>query len=342
MARGPIPAVAGVPFMASPAPRRRGRSRWKRWVPVVVGLVLLALAPILAHAQEPDSVVVTWTAPGDDGHAGRATAYDLRYSESQIDASNFDAASPVGGLPAPAANGARQSVTVRDLTHGTVYFFAIRAVDDAGNWSPISNVLRWDWTLDTAPPSAPSGGGAESHDGTILVTWQPNTEADLAGYRVYRATQATGPWTALNSTPIVGTEFVDTDVPDAPMVWYQVAAVDASGNESAHSGTISVALQSLTTAAAIEPGYPNPSRASSIVHIPVTLPSGGTTHAVVDVLDSGGRRVRRIEIVDLSPGRQEVQWDGTNDAGREVAPGVYRAWLIAGSSRSSIRLVRVP
>ena len=37
-----------------------------------------------------------------------------------------------------------------------------------------------------------------------------------------------------------------------------------------------------------------------------------------------------------------VGWDGRNDAGAEVAPGVYRAWLIDGDRRTSIKLARQP
>jgi chitodextrinase len=334
---------AGTPFVSGSVTRgARGRPFWRRWFPVFACLLLLALAPALAHSQGADTVVVTWTAPGDDGRAGTATSYDLRMSETPITDANFLSAAAVAGVPAPAASGTRQSVTVRSLTRGTTYWFAIRATDDVGNVSPISNVLRWDWTLDTSPPSTPRGGNGSRHDRVVQITWQANAEADLAGYRVYRATASAGPYTQLTSAPIVETQYEDAAVPDVPEVWYQVTAVDATGNESARSGAIAVELQTTAAESAIQPGYPNPSRADDAVRIPVVLPSSGAASAVVDVLDSGGHRVRRIEITDLSPGRQEVQWDGRNDAGRVVAPGVYRAWLIAGGTRSSIRLVRVP
>jgi flagellar hook assembly protein FlgD len=52
--------------------------------------------------------------------------------------------------------------------------------------------------------------------------------------------------------------------------------------------------------------------------------------------------VRRLELQGLGSGPATVDWDGQNDAGREVAPGVYRAWLIVGDTRKVIRLVRVP
>jgi flagellar hook assembly protein FlgD len=64
--------------------------------------------------------------------------------------------------------------------------------------------------------------------------------------------------------------------------------------------------------------------------------------ARVDVVDAAGHLVRRLDLRSLPPGHQEVEWDGRNDAGRTVAPGPYRAWLVAGDQRVGIRLVRVP
>ena len=62
--------------------------------------LLLALAPAIAHAQA-DTLVLVWTAPGDDGAVGTATNYDLRMSTAPIDGSNFTSALQIGGMPAP-------------------------------------------------------------------------------------------------------------------------------------------------------------------------------------------------------------------------------------------------
>lgn len=335
--------VARRPFMSVAAPRPKRDHHFARhllWI--VAGILLLGLIPLVVHAQEIDSMVVTWTAEGDDGSIGAATAYDLRFSESPINASNFEAATAVPQVPAPGASGTRQRVTVRGLTRGTTYYLAIRSVDDAGNWSGISNVLRWDWVIDSAPPGIPGGVSVERSGASVRVAWTPGTEPDLRGYNVYRGTQAGGPFTALTATPLSTPEYMDADVPaDVTMVWYQVTAVDVAGNESARSAAISIGLTVSTTAFTLESAYPNPSRASDPVQIPIVVPAGASGAAIVDVVDAGGRRVRRLE-VSLGPGRQEVEWDGKNDAGRVVAPGVYRAWLIAGGTRTSIRLLRAP
>ena len=108
------------------------------------------------------SLVLTWVAPGDDGTAGRAQAYDLRWSNAPISAANFASATPVSPQPAPASGGTAQSYLVQSLTPGTSYYFAIKAVDEAGNWSGLSNVAHATTTLaDVQPPAAIRDLGAQ-------------------------------------------------------------------------------------------------------------------------------------------------------------------------------------
>ena len=97
-----------------------------------------------------------------------------------------------------------------------------------------------------------------------------------------------------------------------------------------------------TAGISVAESYPNPSSVYAPVNIPVTVPPGGLTDVSVEILDSGSRRVRRLEVGAMSAGTQDIVWDGKNDSGRVCAPGVYRGWVISGSERQSIRLVRVP
>ena len=50
---------------------RSPRTGWSHWFPYVVFLLILLLAPVIAYAQTADTVVVRWTAPGDDGGSRR-------------------------------------------------------------------------------------------------------------------------------------------------------------------------------------------------------------------------------------------------------------------------------
>lgn len=81
------------------------------------------------------TAVLSWPAGGDDCNSGTAIAYELRMSPLPITESNFMAAPLVSAGPAtPPPSCYRQA----GLAPCSNYYFAIRHVDDAGNFSPIT------------------------------------------------------------------------------------------------------------------------------------------------------------------------------------------------------------
>ncbi len=87
-----------------------------------------------------DSISLKWTATGDDGSVGTAHLYDLRYrTDGPVTEGNWDTATQVSGEPTPQPFGSLESFTVTPLWPDTEYHFAIKAVDEAGNPSGISN-----------------------------------------------------------------------------------------------------------------------------------------------------------------------------------------------------------
>jgi subtilisin family serine protease len=84
------------------------------------------------------SATLAWTATGDDGQQGQAMFYEIRYSQNEITDENFDRASKVKIAPFPKTTGTAESWTIQDVSSG-MFFFAIRAIDNVGNKSPISN-----------------------------------------------------------------------------------------------------------------------------------------------------------------------------------------------------------
>jgi hypothetical protein len=315
-------------------------------------LLLLALTapsvtppPVHAQGAGTDTLKIQWTAPGDDGNTGTATSYEVRLSNSSITESNWANAALVSGAPVPLPAGTRQSMVVRGLTYGVTYYFAIKAIDDAGNRAPISNVVRWDWILDTAPPQAPTGlATAVQSNTSVRVTWTANGEPDLSSYTVYRTLEPGGSFEVVAAS-LTGTSYVDSSIPDGtPNVWYQVTATDQSGNESAHSASASATLASATGATAwnLSAAYPNPGPISAPVNIPIDVPPAGPGTAHLQITDGGGRVIRLIDLTGLLSGPQTVQWDGRNFAGRLTSPGVYTAWLVGADKARSLKIVRVP
>jgi len=112
------------------------------------GITTLALVSVTGT-----SMTVRWNAPGDDGSTGTATSYDIRYSTSAITSANFGSATQVTGEPTPLVAGTQQSFTISGLSGSRTYYVAMKATDDAGNVSVLSNVVSGT-TSDTVPPAA--------------------------------------------------------------------------------------------------------------------------------------------------------------------------------------------
>lgn len=89
-----------------------------------------------AHGE----VDLSWTAPGDDENIGIAAYYVVKYSIAPITETNWPSATTVADPPAPLESGTFQSFTVDGLDEGETYYFGIKAYDEAGNVSPLSNV----------------------------------------------------------------------------------------------------------------------------------------------------------------------------------------------------------
>jgi fibronectin type III domain protein len=112
-----------------------------------------AITTLALQSVTGTSITVRWNAPGDDGTTGTATSYDIRYSTTAITSSNWATATQATGEPAPLVAGTQQTFTVSGLSGSRTYYIAIKATDDAGNISALSNVLSAT-TSDTVPPAA--------------------------------------------------------------------------------------------------------------------------------------------------------------------------------------------
>ncbi|MBN2185489.1 MAG: S8 family serine peptidase [Candidatus Krumholzibacteriota bacterium] len=80
-------------------------------------------------------VELEWTATGDDGGAGTASAYEFRYSTSPIrNISQFEKASPVESVPDPQPAGSKERFIIDGLEQGTTYYIAFRVFDEWGSY----------------------------------------------------------------------------------------------------------------------------------------------------------------------------------------------------------------
>ena len=94
---------------------------------------------------------------------------------------------------------------------------------------------------DVFPPSVPTGLVAvPAYAGkvpAIDLSWDPDVEARVAGYRVYRR-EGTGAWQRLTAELVTTAAYRDTAVLAGRTYTYRVTAVSTAGNESAAGGDV--------------------------------------------------------------------------------------------------------
>jgi cellulose 1,4-beta-cellobiosidase len=122
------------------------------------------------------------------------------------------------------------------VTNGTTYHYKVAAVDSYGYASEPSNPVSAT-PADNTPPAAPTGLAATAGNATVALDWTDSTEADLAGYRVFRS-NVSGSGFSLVASPSAST-FTDNSVSNGSTYFYTVAAIDTAGNISAPSSQIS-------------------------------------------------------------------------------------------------------
>jgi len=138
----------------------------------------------------------------------------------------------------------------RDIRFGETYEYraqrvvrvtiADQTLELAGALSPPLRIHA----VNVFPPAVPGGlvavanSAANGEPESIDLSWQPDTEADLAGYIVYRR-EGGEPWQRISPAElVVGPAFQDAHVEPGHTYEYAVSAVDQDGLESARSAAV--------------------------------------------------------------------------------------------------------
>lgn len=94
-------------------------------------------------------------------------------------------------------------------------------------------------TVDTVPPATPTGIALDQTNTAVLISWDANSEADLAGYVLERSLDDGTTWEEMGSGVLTSNGYSDYKYPHAD---YRVAAVDESQNQSAYSDEVAFSL----------------------------------------------------------------------------------------------------
>lgn len=218
--------------------------------------------------------------------------------------------------------------------------FRVEAVAYLGSTSP-----HWwsapdsGYSVDDLAPAAPAAFAGVYVSGTSSLSWNPNGEPDLAGYRLHRGSSIGFVPSPVNrvASP-VGTSWVDS--PGSAFV-YKLLAVDVHGNTSPVATWFPAALldaPSPTAAGfAFAPPSPNPARGATTLRF--VLPAAGRVRLAL--YDASGRIVRTVRDGELAAGEHAARLELTDDAGRTLAPGLYLARLSGPDGERTRRIVAV-
>ena len=172
-------------------------------------------------------VMLSWTAPARDTNNNELTGLaSFEIYRSRGNNTSFALIATV--------TSDQVSYTDTSIELLTTYFYAIRAVDQAGNAGPRSQPVSVTTKGFAIPRNVQAAGGEQK----ITLTWAANTEPELTGYEILRYTDPT------QATPdrvfsSILTTYVDTPVTaDRPFV-YRVRAVGPSNVKSELSAPVS-------------------------------------------------------------------------------------------------------
>ncbi len=300
----------------------------------------LAAAPAMGRA---DTISLSWTATGDDGSSGRASAYELRYSDQPVVGGDttgwWSGASTAGVLPAPATAGTRETYTMSGLTTGTSYYFVLRVADEVPNWSTYSNVRQK--TAGGGTLATPASFTARAVGGGVELTWEEPASGAGSGYHLYR-NDSSGGDSLVATLAVSTTSWSDTSVAGGLTYRYTLATYLASAEGVPAIATISVPTDLLAGTSTGLHGYPNPARSHLTLRFPGGDKEGAPARVRVAIYDLTGRLVSRLLDAVYPAGDQTAEWLCRSDAGSPVAPGLYNVIFDGPQGRMITRIAVVP
>ncbi|HKC86005.1 MAG TPA: hypothetical protein VKG02_08540 [Blastocatellia bacterium] len=204
-------------------------------------LLNLALPPAkLAAKQAETQIEITWDPPeGNMNETSPANVAGYNIYRRQGGSLNKINAEPLS----------EPRFVDRNFQFGADYQYVVRSLSfKPGSASLIESIESEDSPTfdhtpkDTFPPAPPKPLTIASINSMVSLFWPLSAEPDVVGYNVYRAEDENVPpekWVKLNPELHKTASFRDDKLQVGKKYFYQITAVDAYGNESARSETVS-------------------------------------------------------------------------------------------------------
>ncbi len=171
-------------------------------------------------------------------------------------------------------------------------------------------------------PDAPVGLTATRDRDQIILGWTKST-GNINRYFIYRNHTGHDPWTRIASVPPGISTFVDHDAYPDLRYFYAITATHPAGGESQLSPIVDVTLPEEASAS---PEL----NLDKVIFVPNPYRLNGGSHpmefrnlpdrATIRIYNSTGDLIKQIE----HRNNASIQrWDGRNEVGEQIAPGIY-------------------
>ena len=260
-------------------------------------------------------LTLTWTASTDNVGV---TAYEI-----------YNGATLVATVTGSGGSAPATTYNLTGLTAGTSYSFTIKAKDAAGNASVASTAVSVTTTTgsDTQAPAKPTGlASASITDTTVQLSWNASTDNNgVTAYEIFQGTTKIATVTGNGGAAPV-TTYEITGLTANTKYTFTVKAIDAAGNVSASSPTMTVTTMKADAQAPTKPaGLSFSSVSSDTVTLTWTASTdnfgvtayevyeGATLFETITVTDSQNSTVT-YQVTNLQPGSNYTFYVKAKDA----------------------------
>jgi hypothetical protein len=198
------------------------------------------------------------------------------------------------------------------------------------------------YSLDNLAPAVPANLNALETASGVVVAWDEAVDEDVKYFALYRGT-ASGFDPAEPIATTTDPTFTDVDVTIGMTYYYRVSSTDFAGNKSELSSEFALLVTSVegVELAAVPDdyvllqNYPNPFNPST--EIAFGLPK--EDHVTLVVYNVLGARVRTLAEGTFAAGHHSLVWQGDNDRGQNVGPGMYFYRLETSSTTLTMKMI---
>lgn len=201
----------------------------------------------------------------------------------------------------------------------------------ATHWNTANSAFLINPTVppaDSTAPAVPAGLAATGGSGSVALTWTANSDTDLAGYRLLR-----------NGTQIASlgkvTAYTDAGLPGGTTYSYALRAVDAAGNLSAASASVSATTQATSFTETVTGSFSKSSTTKTFVR---TATAGPADVVASGSIQSKGRTTPSSVQVSVAGATVLGPWSGTSVTQAFTLNAGSHSFVIRGVSGAKFTL----